>query len=337
MYKNIGGYLLDHPGEATLLNAGFQLYNHLDPNNQQPGNGLQGWFNKYLPIIQDLQKLNAFEHGTGLGQFGGINAPYLAQTPYIKEFMNLFSPQAVTPANAPGMLKTMAQMVPALNELNGLLFNVNLTTGAANPGGVGSGRLIEAGKTLTWSAMNLLEHSKDLYKHFTGQATNRLFYTSPLPDAAQVQAGSEVVSALKVQLAGLMGTGQTWPTTEDVPKAVRGLPYNAASFEQYAHALYPAYTPGGGVGVAVQKAAAAVTYVQNLQGTFRYDAYKQFQTDASKVVTKLSRTTDATAIQNMTAPIRDLAVNIAEQDPQFVKFYNKFFESALGPIEGLSK
>ena len=337
LYKNIGGYILDHPGEAALLNAGFQLYNHLDPNNQQPGNGLQGWFNKYLPVIQDLQKLNAFEHGTGLGQFGGINAPYLQQTPYIKEFMNLFSPQAVTPANAPGMLKTMTQMVPALNELNGLLFNVNLTTGAANPGGVGSGRLVEAAKTGFWATQNLLEHSKDLYKHFRDQKTNRVFYTSPLPDAAQIQAGSDVVSALKVQLAGLMGTGQTWPTTDDVPKAVRGLPYNAASFEQYAHAMYPAYTPGGGVGVAVQKAAAAVTYVQNLQGTFRYDAYKQFQTDASKVVTKLSRTTDAAAIQNMTAPIRDLAVNIAEQDPQFIQFYNKFFESALGPIEGLKK
>ena len=337
LYKNIGGYLLDHPGENALLAAGFMLYNHLDPNNQDPGNGLQAWFNKHLPLIQDFQKLNAFEHGTGLGQFGGINAPYLQNAPYIKEFMNLFSPQAITPANASGALKTLTNMVPALNELNGLLFNVNLNTGAAQAGGVGSGRLVETGKVGFWAAKNLVEHSVDLANHLLGKKTDRTYYTSVLPDSAQIQAGVDAVTSLKAQLAPLVGSGQTWPKVAGVPKDVQGLPYNATSFELYAHALYPAYTPGAGAGVAIQKQSAALDFVQRLQGTFRYDAYNQFNTIAKSAVTKLAKVTDANSIQAIATPLRALAVNIAEQDPKFTVFYNKFYESALGPIEGFTK
>jgi len=337
LYKNVGGYLLDHPGENALLNAGFQLYNHLDPNNQDPGNGLQAWFNKHLPIIQDFQKLNAFEHGTGLGQFGGINAPYLQNAPYIKEFMNLFSPQAITPAAAPSALKTLTNMVPVLSELNGLLFNVNLNTGAAQAGGVGSGRLVETGKVGYWAAKNLVEHSVDLYKHLTGKPVDRTYYTSVLPDNAQIQAGIDAVTSLKAQLAPLIGSGEVWPSKPGVPKDVRGLPYNATSFELYAHALYPAYTPGAGAGVALQKQDQALAFVQNLQGTFRYDAYSQFNNIAKSAVTKLAKVTDANSIQAIATPLRALAVNIAEQDPKFTAFYNKFYESALGPIEGFTK
>jgi len=115
------------------------------------------------------------------------------------------------------------------------------------------------------------------------------------------------------------------------------LPYNATSFELYAHALYPAYTPGAGVGVAIQKQSAALDFVQRLQGTFRYDAYNQFNTIAKSAVTKLAKVTDANSIQAIATPLRALAVNIAEQDPKFTVFYNKFYESALGPIEGFTK
>ena len=337
LYKNIGGYLLDHPGENALLNAGFQLYNHLDPKNQDPNNGLQNWFNNHLPVIQDLEKLNAFEHGTGLGQFGGINAPYLQDAPYIKSFMNLFSPQAITPAAAPGALKTLTNMVPALSELNGLLFNVNLNTGAANAGGVGSGRLTETAKVGYWELKNLAQHAVDLSKELMGKKVDRTYYTSTLPDNGQIQAGIDTVNTLKTQLANLVGSGQVWPKAAGVPKVVWGLPYNSTSFEMYAQALYPAYTPGAGVGMAVEKATQAKTFVQNLQGTFRFDAYNTFNTTAQSAVTKLSKTTDPTTIQNIANPLRALAVNIAEQDPKFVAFYNKFYESALGPIEGFSK
>ena len=337
LYKNIGGYLIDHPGENALLNAGFQLYNHLDPNNKNPNNGLQNWFNNHLPIIQDFQKLNAFEHGTGLGQFGGINAPYLSNTPYVKEFMNLFSPQAITPGNATSALKTFTNMVPVLNELNGLLFNYNLNTGQSGVKGIYGGRIAETGKFTYWSLQNLAEHSVDLYKHFTGQKTNRLNYTSNLTDQAQIQKGIETVTALKVQLAPLLGSGLSWPKTADVPKAVRGLKYNATSLEEYAHALYPGYEVGAAVGPAVMKAAGATEYVQNLQGTFRFDAYNTFQTYAASALTKLSKTKDPATIQNLAMPLRNLAVNISEQDPQFLKFYNKYYEASLGPIEGFTK
>ena len=85
------------------------------------------------------------------------------------------------------------------------------------------------------------------------------------------------------------------------------------------------------------KAAGATEYVQNLQGTFRFDAYNTFQTYAASAVTKLSKTKDPAAIQDIAMPLRDLAVNISEQDPQFLKFYNKYYSASLGPIEGFTK
>lgn len=316
-YRSVGGYLLDHPGETTLINAGFNLYSHYDPNND-----FGKWVTKHLSLLNELKKLNAFEHGTGLGQYGGINAPYINQV------LNLFSPQMVRPKNAGDMIVAMKSAIPALSELNTLLFNYQQSTGKADF----KGSAIEAGKVGFWSAQNLAQHAMDLLDGHKRQA-----YQTTLTDQGQVQAAQEVVSSLKTQLAPLMNTNQVWADKPEIPAAIRGMKFNSTSFGLYAQSLYPAYDPTVGAAIAMAKNAEALKYLGTLQGTFRYDAYKTFTTLADKAIGKLRTTNDPTAIQNAVNPLRAVAVNIAEQDPKFVSFYKRFYSNALGPIEGLSK
>ena len=317
LYRSVGGYLLDHPGETVLINAGFNLYSHYDPNND-----FGKWVTKHLPVLNELKKLNAFEHGTGLGQFGGINAPYINQV------MNLFSPQMITPKNAGDAIVALKSAIPALAELNTLLFNYQTTTGKADF----KGSAVETGKVGFWAAQNLAQHALDMLEGHKRQA-----YQTTLTDQAQVQAGQEVVTSLKTQLAPLMNTNAVWADKPEVPATIRGMKFNSTSFGLYAQSLYPAFDPTAGAAIAIKKNSEALKYLGSLQGTFRYDAYKTFTTLADKAISKLRNTNDPTVIQNAVNPLRAVAVNIAEQDPKFVSFYKRFYSNALGPIEGLSK
>jgi hypothetical protein len=320
LYRNIGGYLLDHPGEAMLINAGFDLYHKM--NLDDPNDGLGAWVKKHAPLLEELKKLNAFDHGTGLGQLWGINAPYL------DAFMNIFSPQSITPMNGAKALNTWKNAVPILSELNNILFNYQASTQKADF----KGSLPETIQSGYWAARNLEQHLMDLV---TGHK-ERPSHTT-LTDAAQVQAGLEVVNELKVQLAGVIGTGKKWPVDPLVPKVIQGQPINATSIGDYAKSLYPAYDPDFGTQLALSRQRESRNFVSNLQGTFRYEAYSQFQKIADSAIRKLNKTKDPETIKNVVIPLRSAAVNIAEQDSKFMLFYRKYYQSALGPIEGLTK
>ena len=317
LYRSIGGYILDNPGHAMLINAGFNLYQHYDPNND-----LGKWVTKHAPLLDELKKLNAFEHGTGLGQFGGIN------TPYISQVMNLFSPQKIVPENASAAILAWKNAIPVLSELNTLLFNYQASTGTADF----KGSLVEAGKVGWWQAQNLIQHATDMATGHT-----RVAYQTTLTDQAQVQAGLEAASSLKMQLAAVLDTGAVWPSDPSLPKTIWGEKISATSIGKFVQSIYPAYDPKVGANVAIHKAVEAKNYVKNLQGTFRYEAYNTFQTLADKTVTKLRKTEDAATIMELSQPLRTLAVNIAEQDSKFAAFYTRYYASTLGPIEGLTK
>ena len=317
LYRNIGGYLLDNPGHTFLIDAGFNLYSHYNKNN-----AIGAWVDNHMPLLVELQKLNAFENGTGLGQFGGINAPYLSP------IMNLFSPQRIQPGQAKDAISTITNLVPALSELNKILFNYQPSTGKADF----EGTAVETAKVGFWAAKNLEEHAKTLFSH-----QKRIAYQPMMTDQAQTKAGQQTVTMLKTQLASLMNTSNVWPNDPSVPSAIRGKRYDASSFGQFAHALYPSYDPTFGTSLALEKNQKALDYVASLEGTSRYDLYNQFQKVATSAIQKLHKTNDPSAIQSIVDPLRQAATYMAESDGKFLTFYNKFYESSLGPIEGLSK
>jgi hypothetical protein len=245
----------------------------------------------------------------------------------------LFSPQRITPANATDAIKTMTNMIPALSELNTILFNYQSSTHTSNLEGTG----VETAKVGFWALKNLEQHAKDLYNH-----QKRIAYQPVMTDQAQIIAAEKTVNMLKVQLAGLMNTNATWPDDPSVPVILRpvngvGKKYTASSFKLFAQYLYPSYNPTAGTSIALEKNNEAANYVAKLNGTPRYSFYSQFQAIANTAIQKLHKTNDPSTIQNIVDPLRTAATYMAESDKQFLSFYNKFYESSLGPIEGLSK
>jgi hypothetical protein len=317
LYRNLGGYLLDNPGKAVLADLGFNFYSQVNQNN-----AIGDWVNKHAPLLVELQKLNAFEHGTGLGQLGGINAPYFS------EVMNMFGPQRITPANSAEAAKVLGLLIPAWGELNTLLFSPQTTSNALT----WQGSAIETGKVGAWALENLRQHAADF---ISGHKRN--YYTPMMTDQAQTQAGAKFVVAAKAQLANAISNGATWPQSPNVPQSLWGEKINASSIGQLANTIYPSYNPNAGMTIAIQKNQEAKNFVNRLQGTWRFDGYNEFQQLADSVIQKLHKTSDPASIQQAVDPIRNLAVVLAEKDGKFAKFYAKYYQSVLGPIEGFSK
>ena len=105
LYRNFGSYLMDHTAQRLILQRGLELYNNYniaDPDGSKLFSSK--WWIKHGPVAQEALRLNAFAHGIGLGQFGGINAPIL----------NLFIPQSYNAA--PGAVQTLKGFIPAITE-----------------------------------------------------------------------------------------------------------------------------------------------------------------------------------------------------------------------------
>ena len=329
MMKRFGGYLLDHPVEKAMLTAGLSIYQHQDPNNE-----LGLWLKQHAPMIAELQKLNAYEHGTGLGMFGGINAPY------ISEFMNLFKPNVIKPSDATKAVTTIKNLVPILSEFNSLF----LAPRAGYVAGVGDffrGSAVEQGKISWWAMQDLAQHAKDFIHSQT-----RPTYQTTLSDQEQLQSGIDLVSSWKTQLAKAIANKVTWPDDPSLPSIVRPktvggvkipVVISSQSIQEYAHAKYPAYTVDAGAGMAMIKSAQAQQYVANLRGTFRYEAYAGFQVVADKALTTLRSSSNPKVDLAAVNAMRPWAVNLYEQDPKFIDFYKKYYESSFGPLEGLAK
>jgi hypothetical protein len=319
LYTHVGGYLLDHAGMSVLLDHAFSFYAAKNQNN-----AIGQWFDDHLPVIKQMQQLNAFEHGTGLGQFGGINAPYL------NEAVNLFMPQVASPNNAADFYSTMTSMVPALRELNALLFNYQASTGKANM----QGTAIETGKVGLWALKNLEQHAADLI-----DGHQRDSYQPMMTDQGQTNAGIKLDTTMKVQLATAIANGGTWPVDDRVPSFLQGQKINSTSIGDLVHYFYPAYDSSRGITLAQERATKARQFVQGLKDSdpSRYDAYNSFQKAAESIVSKLAKTKDETSISNVTENMRQAALSLAELDPKFVRFYNKYYLSYFGPIEGLAK
>jgi len=317
LYSNLGGQLLDHPTQALLLNHALSLYQHYNKNNE-----LTNWVDQHAPVLKELYQLNAFRLGVGVGELGGINAPY------INEFVNMFMPQVATPSKSQDVLSAMTKFVPAAKLLNNLIFNYQPSTGSANF----QGSAVETAKVGWWAMRNAEQHAADLIS-----GHRRDVYQPMMTEAAQTNAGIQLSTALKAQLSNVLGTGAVFPNNPAIPEAFQGKKIDATTIGQLVNHYYPAYDESKGAQIALEKIAQANNYVNNLAGTPRYTEFSQFQTVAQSILSKLAKSKDPASIQAAVQPLRGAAVMLAEQDAQFVRFYNKYYQSYFGPIEGFVK
>lgn len=332
LYRNIGGYLLDNPGKAMLANEGIRLWDHYQHGN----NDLGKWMDQHFPLIQQLKQLNAFDHGIGLGEFGGINAPYISDIPKFNAWMNMFGPQAVTPQNAGDMATLMKQLIPAWSELNGLLWGRNQQTGASQ---FGLGTLPETLRAGGYELMNLGQHFAD---YVSGQKRDIADFKETMDIAGQQSAGFDFVTSAKSILAQHVLAGNSWDSIPGAPAVLAGdaaagiapQKINTSSIEQYAHILYPAYVPGASVSAGLAKAQQAKDIINSMRNDQTFGpAYRSFYDQAEYVVGVLRKSKDYATIADLSNQIRQKAVILAEYDPRFLNFYKKFYASSLGPIE----
>ncbi len=67
--------------------------------------------------MQDLEKMNVFQHGVNLGELGGINAPYLRL--FMPVMLHLEDPQAHKSAQ-----NLVSRLLPAYNDINRLMMDL---------------------------------------------------------------------------------------------------------------------------------------------------------------------------------------------------------------------
>lgn len=109
LYRNFGAFLLDRPAQRVLLTnalGAYHAFNEAHKNGDVPGSA--SWFERYAPVLEEAQKLNAFSHGLSFGEPGGINAPLL----------NAFLPQSW--GSDKQNLATLRRFIPAINDLQHL-------------------------------------------------------------------------------------------------------------------------------------------------------------------------------------------------------------------------
>jgi hypothetical protein len=98
LYRNLGGYLLDHVGQSIVLSRAMDAYAEFSHNHPD-------LLQRYLPIANEAMRLNAFAHGVSPGELGGINVP----------IANLFMPQSYASSKASQHL--IGRLIPVWSDI----------------------------------------------------------------------------------------------------------------------------------------------------------------------------------------------------------------------------
>jgi hypothetical protein len=232
LYRNLGGYLLDHPTQRVMLEWSLNAYHALDKQV-----GIQDWLDKHLPVAKELEKVNAFADGVGLGQFGGINRP----------LFNLLLPQQ---NNNPLPVNVLQAAVPAYNDLNYLLVGYDPKSGTVKNGG--------AVQNTFWNAFNY-------YQEAVADKSSLLRQHHPAETPkAQQEDGYKFRMSLIAKAAPTLDWNYHHPNNPLVfpsdipglPEALRGQKITRSAIGQLTKLWYPAFDPNAAQASSIEKAQA---------------------------------------------------------------------------------
>lgn len=310
LYRNMGGYLLDHAGQRIFLTQALAAYDQF--NKQHPDMpGAADWMDKHLPILSEVQRLNAFAHGVGLGQFGGINAPML----------QLFLPQQWSPSTQ--NQSNLEKFIPVVKDFK------RIFTGANGQAGVFS------------------QQADIIHSEITGQGAAETPFAQvqqafDLRRKLDTQWG-QVMAFNQGKKAG----AQVRFSIDPSYGVFAGQPITRATIDRMVHQQYAAYDSGAGAANAIQNATKWQEFLdQRGQGETTYGAelaafganvttLGQKIQDSRFVAPSSSRYWSPQALETLSASLRSSAMKYAESDPQFLALYKKSFEHVLGPLEAL--
>lgn len=306
VYRNLGGYLLDRPGQRMLLTRAMAAYD--DFNREHADNPLSTAFMKaHAPILQEAANLNMFAHGISIGQPGGINRPLL----------NLFLPQSWS--SSAGNLDKLKQFIPAVKNFSRLYDEVSQQTGILQNTGVNMWRDLK-GIPATYGnpAASTLTPGDQLTEAFNMQREWYTNYQAVIDHNAKTQ---DPASKVKFPLSAEWGRYAGEPITKsNIRKIIGG--------------YYPAYNPNGAIAAATTNSAKFQDYLLDTKDTPLHQYVVDFATNAHNLASGMnSNRFSGQDVANYTAALRAQAAYIAGQDPTFYNLYSSNFRKILGPLE----
>lgn len=309
LYRNVGGYLLDHPAQQILLDRGLRAYKQFNDQHLDGSDPLAAsWFQKHLPILSEAAHLNAFAYGLSAGQPGGLNLPLL----------NMFLPQSW--AGSAAAVKTLQGFIPAAKDFNRLTGELqdqsqvayaglhnsvdDLVNGTPQQRGVLWSQPAAEGKYAQFT--DAFQMRQQLYQHFA----NSIAANGRLKDDKQIVFNNPAYGK--------------W----------NGVPITKGMIDQIVQARYPQYSPIDSKTFAAAQQDALVKYRLSLQGTPGQEHYDKLLDVMTAAATRLRGSGWTPAVEaQVTAQVRHAAAFYAEQNPAFYAMYQKHFAGIFGPLE----
>ena len=322
--RQFGTFLLTRPGERLVIEGIMEIYDQVD------GPKFRKWMEDNTPLIKQVEQLNALKHGVGLGQFGGIN------TPYISGLLTLLGPKTLdygAPKKNDGNLQLLKQYVPMVKEFMDLFIDKNKL---AISGQVGD--TIKTGLGLAENVTNRL----------TGRYTVETdWHPNPhplMPDAAQQTAAWDYRSRLITGLAPVLERNYqnpnnriVWPDWIPVETGLIGKPINKATIGELVHYKYPAWDNAQSAVISQRKLTEADRFIG--ETTARNPQlgadYRKFENAAVRVSNAVNK--DSVSLGNLakiTDMFRGIAIDLSARDRNFADFYKTHYERLFGPLEG---
>lgn len=311
LIRNTGMYLLDHPQQALLLTGAMDAYQKANSHD-----AISQWTADHLPVLRDLQKLNAFAHGIGPGEFGGINAP----------LANLFLPQVWDGKNFSE--ENLKKAIPIWSDFANLAADLHqqeivahntVQNGLSYAIHLGAPR----GPLDPYKPMETVQAQRRDAEGLRNKAilafTDALSYnTHQSSDATKIRFGDQ----------------------SQLPPGVQGQVVNRTSIGYLVKRWFPAYDPSFGQQYAIQQEAKAdqqiaeITAKDPARGQ-SFSVFAKLANQVSEHLVKGDYDTDTAA--TTIAQFRAAAVAGAENDPDFYKFYNANYRWVFGPLEEVTK
>jgi hypothetical protein len=308
LLRNTGAYLLDHPQQALLLTSAMEAYRKANQND-----AVSQWAQDHLPVLRDMQKMNAFAHGISPGELGGINAPLL----------NLFLPQEwgqnFTKAN-------LKRNLPIWNDFGQLLHD-SLEQGhiAYNAGDNAVSYGINLGKPRAFLNPYKPTITPEAQRRDAEVMKNKIIlaFTPALNYNAHQATDADKIS---------------FPDDPSLPPMIQGQPVNHTTIGYLVQRWYPAYDPSFGQQFAIQQENDARAYISKLRETdpSKAQQYTVFSklADAAKGHLERGDYDTAQAAEVMTQ-FRQAATDASETDSGFYRFFRDHYQWEFGPLENI--
>lgn len=323
--RQFGGFLLTHPGQRLVVGGIIDLYDQIN------GPEYLKWVEDNLPIIKQVQSMNALEHGIGLGGYGGINAPYAEG---LKNLFTILGPKKIDygkTSDGDPVLKALRTYVPMVKEFLDLFIDhKQLALG---------GQVGDTIKTVLGTAQSTL----DKFKNSAPETDWNPSRHNLMPDAAQQNSAWEYRNRLVTSLSAVLDYNyqnpnerKVWPTWVPIQTGLQGKPITKASIGQLVHYSYPAWDNALSSSIAATKATEADRFIGEIsaKNPDLGKSYRQFETAAKRVGDAVAR--DSVPLDKLavvTDAFRNVAIQLADKDSNFAGFYKTHYERLFGPLE----